>query len=93
MVLPIVVVPSRALAAESIHCLSGDEQRAASAGGKTVPLATVIHTLHRAPKDVIKAQLCQEPDRLVYKLTLLGRDGKVRRATVDAINGSVVGER
>ena len=93
MVLPIGVVPSRALAAESIHCLSGDEQRAASAGGKTVPLATVIHTLHRAPKDVIKAQLCQEPDRLVYKLTLLGRDGKVRRATVDAINGSVVGER
>ena len=58
-----------------------------------MPLATVIHTLHRAPKDVIKAQLCQEPDHLVYKLTLLGRDGKVKRATVDAINGSVVGER
>jgi uncharacterized membrane protein YkoI len=90
---PILAVPSRGLAAESIHCLSGDEQRSASAGGKTVPLATVIHTLHRAPKDVIKAQLCQEPDRLVYKLTLLGRDGKVKRATVDAINGSVVGER
>ena len=59
----------------------------------TVPLATVIHTLHRAPKDVIKAQLCQEPDRLIYRLTLLGRDGKVKRATVDAINGAVVGER
>jgi hypothetical protein len=26
-------------------------------------------------------------------LTLLGRDGKVRRATVDAANGAVVGER
>jgi hypothetical protein len=90
---PILAVPSRGLAAESIHCLSGDEQRAASAGGKTMPLATVIHTLHRAPKDVIKAQLCQEPDRLVYRLTLLGRDGKVKRATVDAINGSMVGER
>src|SRR6202023_592344 len=60
---------------------------------KTVPLATVIHTLHRAPKDVIKAQLCQEPDRLIYMLTLLGRDGKVKRAIVDATNGSVVGER
>jgi hypothetical protein len=90
---PILAVPSRSLAAESIHCLSGDEQRAASANGKTVPLATVIHTLHRAPKDVIKAQLCQEPDRLVYKLTLLGRDGKVKRAIVDATNGAVVGER
>jgi hypothetical protein len=93
VVVPILGVPSRGLAAESIHCLSGDEQRAASANGKTLPLATVIHTLHRAPKDVIKAQLCQEPDRLVYRLTLLGRDGKVKRATVDAINGSVVGER
>jgi hypothetical protein len=91
--MPILAVPSRSLAAESIHCLSGDEQRAASANGKTVPLATVIHTLHRAPKDVIKAQLCQEADHLVYRLTLLGHDGKVKRATVDAINGSVVGER
>jgi hypothetical protein len=91
--IPILAVPGHGLAAESIHCLSGDELRAAGANGKTVPLATVIHTLHRAPKDVIKAQLCQEPDRLIYRLTLLGRDGKVKRATVDAINGSVVGER
>ena len=81
------------LAAEQLHCLTGDEQRAAIANGKTVPLATVIHTLHRAPKDVIKAQLCQEPDRLIYMLTLLGRDGKVKRAVVDATNGAVVGER
>ena len=88
-----VAVPGNGLAAESLHCLTGDEQRAAIANGKTVPLATVIHSLHRAPKDVIKAQLCQEPDRLIYVLTLLGRDGKVRRAIVDATNGAVVGER
>jgi hypothetical protein len=89
---PIMTVPSHGLAAEA-HCLTGDEQRAAIANGKTVPLATVIHTLHRAPKDVIKAQLCQEPERLIYMLTLLGRDGKVKRAIVDATNGAVVGER
>jgi uncharacterized membrane protein YkoI len=58
-----------------------------------MPLATVIHTLRRAPKDVIKAQLCQEGDRLIYQLTLLARDGKVKRAVVDASNGAVVGER
>ena len=80
-------------AAEAPHCLTGDEQRAAIASGKTIPLATVIHSLHRAPKEVIKAQLCEEPDRLIYMLTLLGRDGKVKRATVDATNGAVVGER
>ncbi len=90
---PLMAVPSNGLAAESLHCLTGDEQRAAIANGKTVPLATVIHTLHRAPKDVIKAQLCQESDRLIYMLTLLGRDGKVKRAIVDATNGAVVGER
>ncbi len=90
---PISAVPTRGLAAEPTHCLSGDEQRAAIVNGKTVPIATVIHSLHRAPKDVIKAQLCQEPDRLIYKLTLLGRDGKVKRETVDATSGAVVGER
>jgi hypothetical protein len=91
--LSIAAVPTRSFAAEPPHCLSGDEQRAAIVNGKTVPIATVIHSLHRAPKDVIKAQLCQEPDRLIYKLTLLGRDGKVKRETVDATSGAVVGER
>jgi len=93
LAVPIFVMPGSSFAAEPLHCLTGDEQRAAIAAGKTMPLATVIHTLHRAPKDVIKAQLCQEPDRLTYKLTLLGRDGKVRRASVDATNGAVVGDR
>jgi uncharacterized membrane protein YkoI len=89
----ILAMPISALAAEQLHCLTGEEQRTSIANGKTVPLATVIHSLHRAPKDVIKAQLCQEPDRLIYKLTLLGRDGKVKRAIVDATNGAVVGDR
>jgi uncharacterized membrane protein YkoI len=83
----------RAHAAEARHCLSGEEQRTAIASGRTVPLATAIHALHRLPKEVIKAQLCQEPERLVYVLTLLARDGKVKREIVDATNGAVVGER
>jgi uncharacterized membrane protein YkoI len=90
----IVLAPGpSAAAAEARHCLSGEEQRAAIASGKAVPLATVIHTLHRLPKDVIKAQLCQEPERLIYMLTVLGRDGKVKREVVDATSGAVVGER
>jgi uncharacterized membrane protein YkoI len=92
-VLSILTLPRHGAAAESVHCLTGDELRAATANGKTMPLATVIHTLRRAPKDVIKAQLCQEGDRLIYQLTLLARDGKVKRAVVDASNGAVVGER
>jgi uncharacterized membrane protein YkoI len=88
----ILLVPRISPAAEP-HCLTGEEQRAAIATGKSMPLATVIHNLHRPAKDVIKAQLCEEPERLIYMLTLLGRDGKVKRATVDATNGAVVGER
>jgi len=83
----------RAQAAESRRCLSGEEQRAVIASGRTVQLASAIHALHRLPKDVIKAQICQEPDRLVYVLTLLARDGKVKREIVDATSGAVVGER
>jgi hypothetical protein len=93
LAVPISALPRGAIAAEQLHCLTGEEQRAAIANSKAVPLATAIHALHRAPKDVIKAQLCQEPERLIYMLTLLGRDGKVKRAIVDATNGAVVGER
>jgi hypothetical protein len=88
----LALLPMGAHAAEPPHCLSGEEQRAAIASGKAVPYASVIRTLHRAPKDVIQARLCQEQDRLIYVLTLLGRDGKVRHATIDAENGAVVGE-
>jgi uncharacterized membrane protein YkoI len=90
---PILAIPRPVTAAEAAHCLSGEEQRAAIASGKSMALAAVIHSLHRAPRDVIKAQLCEEPERLIYMLTLLGRDGKVKRAIVDATNGAVVGER
>jgi hypothetical protein len=89
----LVLLPIGARAAEPPHCLSGEEQRAAIANGKAVSYASVIRTLHRAPREVIQARLCQEQDRLIYMLTLLGRDGKVRHATIDAENGTVVGEQ
>jgi hypothetical protein len=88
-----LTAPTGGLAAEPAHCFTSEEQRAAIANGKAVPLAAVIRALHRAPREVVKARLCQEPDRLIYMLTLLGRDGKVKRTTVDAANGAVVGER
>jgi hypothetical protein len=88
-----LLMPLSGLAAEPAHCLTGAEERAALASGKAVPFAAVIRTLHRAPKDIIGTRLCREGDRLIYLLTLLGRDGKVRRATLDAASGAVVGER
>jgi uncharacterized membrane protein YkoI len=43
------------------------------------------------PGEVVRARLCQRPDRLIYLLTVLARDGKVARAVVDASNGAVIG--
>ncbi|MDI1344898.1 MAG: hypothetical protein PSV22_12465 [Pseudolabrys sp.] len=73
-------------------CLNRTEQRAAVASHKAVPLAAAIKSLrergHRA--EVVRAELCNRGERLVYVLTLLARNGKVTRATVDAANGEPI---
>jgi len=40
---------------------------------------------------VRRARLCHESGRLIYRLTVLARDGKVRQVTIDATNGTVIG--
>jgi uncharacterized membrane protein YkoI len=42
---------------------------------------------------VVRARLCHGKNGLVYLLTVLARDGKVARLTVDAAKGTVVGQR
>jgi uncharacterized membrane protein YkoI len=89
-----LVMSSPAPAAERLRCLSRNEQRAAIADGRAVPLATASRSMpDRAPGELVRARLCQEGDRLVYQLTVLPRDGKVRHATVDASTGMLVSER
>lgn len=75
-------------------CLTREERRQAIASGQLVKLSAAIRSVKgRAGRDVIRARLCRGPNGLVYVLTLLGRDGKVTRATVDATDGAVVGAR
>jgi uncharacterized membrane protein YkoI len=88
----LLAVQMPAAADDSARCLSRNEQRAAIADGRVVPLATARHSLRlKMPGELVKARLCQQPDRLIYLLTVLARDGKVRRVTVDAANGTVIG--
>jgi hypothetical protein len=70
-------------------CLNRAEQRAAVTDRKAVPLASAIKSLReRGPRgEVVRAELCSRGEKLVYVLTLLARNGKVTRATVDAANG------
>lgn len=73
-------------------CLTKEEQRAAVAAHRAVPLAQAIKSLrahgHRA--EVVRARLCRRGDGLVYVLTLLAKSGKVTRTTIDAANGELI---
>ena len=59
--------------------------------GQVVSLATAIKTSRtKVTGEVVKARLCQSPKGLVYLLTVLARDGKVARLTVDVQSGKLV---
>ena len=91
----LLIVLGPAVADEQVGaCLSKEERHAAMTGGHLTKVATVIRTVKgRSNRDVIRVRLCHSPKGLVYVLTLLGRDGKVTRTTVDATSGVVVGAR
>ena len=81
--------PGLAAAAEHKACLSQEERRAIISTHKAVPLARAINVVKaRIGGDVVKARLCRQERGLVYVLTVLGRDGKVTRARVDAAEGN-----
>ena len=87
--------PSIANAADTSPraCLSKEAQRAAVADRRAMPLADAVKTVQRHKGDLVRARLCQGPNGLVYVLTLLSRNGKVTRTTLDAASGSVVSGR
>jgi hypothetical protein len=90
---PLSVVPADA--EPRLRCLTRDQQRGAITERRAVPLAAVRRSVRaRVPGELVRARLChQEPERLIYLLTVLPRDGKVRRVIVDAKNGAVVSVR
>jgi len=88
----VAVLLSPAAAEEQPRCLTRAEQRAAISAGEAIPLAAARRMLRqRTGGELVRARLCHDANRLIYLLTVLSRDGKVRRVTVDATNGSVIG--
>ena len=75
--------------AEDARCLNKEQQRAAIAAGKAVRLGGALKAVKRRG-EVVRARLCDGGKGLVYMLTVLARDGKVTRVTVDATSGSVL---
>ena len=79
-------------AADPSACLSQDQRRAAVASHRAIPLARAVRDLrrHAAGAEVVGARLCYRGSELVYVLTVLARDGKVLRASVNAASGVVI---
>ena len=82
---------SPAAGAERNRCLSPEERRAKIASHQVVPLARAIRAAKVRRAEVVRASLCERGGKLVYLLTVLLRDGKVARVTVDAGSGTVIG--
>jgi uncharacterized membrane protein YkoI len=89
----IVLFVTQVRAAELAHaCLDQKERRAEIESGRVVRLATALRAARsKVPGTLVRARLCRSNDGLVYVLTVLARDGKVTRVTVDAVKGSLVG--
>ena len=85
------LAPGRA--AELAHvCLDQKERRAEVESGHVVRLDTALRAVKsKMPGTLVRAWLCHGNDGLVYVLTVLARDGRVARLTVDAVKGSLVG--
>jgi len=92
-----LAAPARAAEGERV-CLSKAEQKLAISNGQAVTLAQAIRSARgsvrgRGSREVVRARLCREDNRLVYLLTVLARDGKVTHMIVDASSGKVVEAR
>jgi uncharacterized membrane protein YkoI len=73
-------------------CLDQKERRAEVESGRVVRLDTALRAVRsKMAGTLVRARLCRGNDGLVYVLTVLARDGKVARLTVDAVKGSLVG--
>src|SRR5262249_19192372 len=73
-------------------CVGEDQRRAAVATHRAIPLARAVRDVRSraAGADVVGARMCYRGGQLVYLLTVLTRDGKVIRASVNAASGALI---
>jgi uncharacterized membrane protein YkoI len=95
LALVVLAAARPAAAADPPVCLSQDQRRAAVLNHRAIPLALAVHDIHSraAGAEVVGARLCYRGGQLVYLLTVLTRDGKVIRASVNAASGAMIDGR
>jgi uncharacterized iron-regulated membrane protein len=75
-------------------CLSSDEMREAVAAGHAIaPTAATRAARRAADGEILRVRLCRHEDALVYRVTMLQRDGRVGHVTIDGVSGKVDGMR
>jgi uncharacterized membrane protein YkoI len=92
LALVVLAAAQPAAAADPPACLRQDQRRAAVASHRAIPLARAVRDVRRriAGAEVVGARLCYRGSDLVYVLTVLARDGKVIRASVNAASGVMI---
>jgi uncharacterized membrane protein YkoI len=92
LTLVLLAAAGPAAAADPPACLSQEQRRAAVASHRAIPLARAVRDVrHRtAGAEVVGARMCYRGSELVYVLTVLARDGKVVRASVNAASGVLI---
>jgi uncharacterized membrane protein YkoI len=101
LALAVTFVPARSEEAlrathlEAPHaCLNQKERRALVESGQVMRLAAAMHGVRsHFSGTLVRALLCHRGDGYAYVLTVLAHDGKVTRVAVDAVKGTLVGER
>jgi len=81
-------------AAAETSCFSAEETRDHVQKLGLVALHDVVRSARGAGHaDLISARLCETDGNMVYMITMLGREGKVMRLTVDARTGNLINNR
>lgn len=69
-----------------------DEAREALEHGEALPLSRILPlALQAVPGEVLEVELEREHGRLAYEIEILARSGRVRKVTLDARTGAVLG--
>jgi uncharacterized membrane protein YkoI len=83
---------AQARPAGAMVCLRESEIREEVAAKRVVRQVIALRAAGAAiGGEAVRARLCRQEDGLVYVITVLRRDGKVKRVTVDAASGKVAG--
>jgi uncharacterized membrane protein YkoI len=102
--LALAVAPAPSRAEEAAHpahgieaahpCVNQKERRLLVENGSVLHLAAAMHAVRsHVAGALVRARLCRRAEGYAYVLTMLAHDGKVTRVVVDAVKGTLVGER